>query len=314
MSPSGTSPDARAVVRALDALTTQVKRLANHTANPSSLALTPPVADDRDTPTTPDDDPVSAACRIMETRTCPESYNGPCGDRPCARFESEDPTPWEGSAKPITTTVISNWLPMSEQQRRDKQELAGMVGEFIDAQEQQARADRRAELRSLLDTAMRGSHASSDEEARLVRHIETEIREADTARSVAAGNLRHVKTLVPELEQAQAAIERVRSVCADPNHSNMILTRNVLAALDGTEQQPEAPAHNFAAYQAAIARVVLVLRQAQEHREQTDPSERQDCVMCGADHFAEIRAAIKGKQPTTEAAPKLPRLGTTEGT
>jgi hypothetical protein len=30
-----------------------------------------------------------AACRRMETRACPESYNGPCGDRPCARFESD---------------------------------------------------------------------------------------------------------------------------------------------------------------------------------------------------------------------------------
>ncbi|BBC35246.1 hypothetical protein SGFS_065400 [Streptomyces graminofaciens] len=63
-----------------------------------------------------------------------------------------------------------------------------------------------------------------------------------------------------------------------------------------TQQQP-VPGRNFAAYQAAIVRVALVLREAREHREQTDPSERQDCVMCGADHFAEIRDAIKGKQP-----------------
>jgi hypothetical protein len=33
------------------------------------------------------------ACRQMESRTCPESYNGPCGDRPCARFETNDTTP-----------------------------------------------------------------------------------------------------------------------------------------------------------------------------------------------------------------------------
>ncbi|MGY1498573.1 hypothetical protein ACW4TU_18570 [Streptomyces sp. QTS52] len=35
-----------------------------------------------------------ATCRTMETRTCPASYAGPCGERPCARFESDDPTPW----------------------------------------------------------------------------------------------------------------------------------------------------------------------------------------------------------------------------
>ena len=33
-------------------------------------------------------------CRRMETRHCPVVYAGVCGDRPCARFESEDETPW----------------------------------------------------------------------------------------------------------------------------------------------------------------------------------------------------------------------------
>lgn len=34
-------------------------------------------------------------CREMLTRRCPASY-GPagCGERPCARFESDDETPW----------------------------------------------------------------------------------------------------------------------------------------------------------------------------------------------------------------------------
>jgi hypothetical protein len=34
-------------------------------------------------------------CRHMVTRHCPAVYNGLCGDRrPCARYESTDPTPW----------------------------------------------------------------------------------------------------------------------------------------------------------------------------------------------------------------------------
>lgn len=33
-------------------------------------------------------------CRLMETRDCPPAG---CVDKPCARFESEDPTPWEES-------------------------------------------------------------------------------------------------------------------------------------------------------------------------------------------------------------------------
>lgn len=35
-----------------------------------------------------------AACRMMVTRMCPPSYGGPCGERPCARIESDDPGPW----------------------------------------------------------------------------------------------------------------------------------------------------------------------------------------------------------------------------
>lgn len=33
-----------------------------------------------------------AMCRRMETRRCP-TLEG-CGDTPCARFESDDETPW----------------------------------------------------------------------------------------------------------------------------------------------------------------------------------------------------------------------------
>ncbi len=33
-------------------------------------------------------------CRIMPTRRCPPPYDGVCGDRPCARFESDDLSPW----------------------------------------------------------------------------------------------------------------------------------------------------------------------------------------------------------------------------
>lgn len=52
-----------------------------------------------------------------------------------------------------------------------------------------------------------------------------------------------------ELEQAQAAIERVRAALAHPNHHNMILTRTVRAALDGTGQPgpeaTEATSHHY---------------------------------------------------------------------
>lgn len=34
-------------------------------------------------------------CREMPTRHCPASYDAVCGERPCARFESTDPEPWQ---------------------------------------------------------------------------------------------------------------------------------------------------------------------------------------------------------------------------
>lgn len=84
-------------------------------------------------------------------------------------------------------------------------------------------------------------------------------------------------------------------------HANADELRQLVDAAPTAEARPEPLERNFAAYQAAIVRVALVLREARKHREQTDPSERQDCVMCGADHFAEIRDAIKGKQPDAGA-------------
>lgn len=33
-------------------------------------------------------------CRLLETRACPKSYDGPCPQDECARFESDDETPW----------------------------------------------------------------------------------------------------------------------------------------------------------------------------------------------------------------------------
>jgi hypothetical protein len=36
-----------------------------------------------------------AQCTILPTRKCPKSYGDEgCGDRLCARFESDDETPW----------------------------------------------------------------------------------------------------------------------------------------------------------------------------------------------------------------------------
>lgn len=33
-------------------------------------------------------------CREMPTRHCPAVYGEPCGERPCARYHSDDEAPW----------------------------------------------------------------------------------------------------------------------------------------------------------------------------------------------------------------------------
>lgn len=33
-------------------------------------------------------------CRVMPTRHCPVVFAGVCGTRPCARFDSDDESPW----------------------------------------------------------------------------------------------------------------------------------------------------------------------------------------------------------------------------
>ena len=51
------------------------------------------------------------ACRLMPTRNCPAVYNGPCGERPCARFESDDQGPWLVSwSRQNGKTVVSEHI------------------------------------------------------------------------------------------------------------------------------------------------------------------------------------------------------------
>ncbi|WNI15561.1 hypothetical protein [Actinacidiphila sp. ITFR-21] len=70
-----------------------------HTGDHADANITWPRQPDNDTQ--PYDDDGRPTCRVIETRTCPDSYDGqPCGDRPCARFESDDPTPWVPEGTP----------------------------------------------------------------------------------------------------------------------------------------------------------------------------------------------------------------------
>jgi hypothetical protein len=77
----------------------------------------------------------------METRTCPPSYNGPCGDRPCARFESDAPGPWLDTRDlladnlplkvsplvPYPDEVAEDERPAREQQQADEEQILRLL-------------------------------------------------------------------------------------------------------------------------------------------------------------------------------------------
>ncbi|MEV8042426.1 hypothetical protein AB0P02_01095 [Streptomyces griseoluteus] len=227
------SSDARAVLRAAEQAVAQLRRIADHLTNSigpddAQRAQEREYAADivraldakrrqqaEHGQAVPDASPL-AACRRMKTLTCPESYNGPCGDRLCARFESDDPAPWADTpAAPA-------------------------------ADEDAERTARRASTRNLLARLERSLYGPIAHEVALLRqHVEAEIREANTAREVARGNLRHVQVLIPELEQAQAAIARVRGLLpTDPGDDYLaagISPITVRAALDDRTVTPVNP-------------------------------------------------------------------------
>ncbi|NUP16603.1 MAG: hypothetical protein HOZ81_10940 [Streptomyces sp.] len=165
------SADAKAVVRAAEALTTQVRRIAD--------ALSTPIVEHvlavDDGPTTTGDG-------------CTSSCQDVPGIRGLLEHVGIDTT---GQDITVAGRIVDQ-APAADEDHA-------------------LRWARRESLLVLLTRLQRGRTLTEDETRTLRHHVETEIREADTARSVAAGNKRHVQVMYGELTQAQAAIERVRA-------------------------------------------------------------------------------------------------------
>jgi hypothetical protein len=238
MSPLPTSGrDLRAVVRAADALTTQVRRIAD--------ALETPVVEHV---AVADDDATTPAT------TCSARHQGVLGVwRECIRaaHHTEDHSDGTGfhwteavavypvapavqkiaqhvpveaytawtdqapaAAEPRPARVVKHSGPMSEQRfeemRENAEHLTGWIDEQVAktraADEDALRATRRESARIILDRATRGIALRSDESALLRQHFDAETREHDTARAVAAGNKRHVQTIVPEIDRLTAEL------------------------------------------------------------------------------------------------------------
>lgn len=191
------SADAKAVVRAAEALTTQVRRIAD--------ALTTPVAIVRDGVMTPlDDAPTTPAT------TCSARYTGP--DNPptaCIRAAHHE-HPFhtnEGGWNWRDDVAVYPIDPSALPPNRLRQHLPPYPEQQAPAADGDAqRAARRVSLRSLIEGVRLGVSFSGAEEDAFAAHLETEIREADTARAVAAGNKRHVQTIMPEIDRLGAEL------------------------------------------------------------------------------------------------------------
>ncbi|MEU2062881.1 hypothetical protein [Streptomyces sp. NPDC013455] len=197
------SPDARDVVRALDALTTQVRRLAD--TRQSGIALTPDTADDN--ATTPDELTAEEARAEVE-RLATELYRS--DDRLAFIAECLDTCDEDGITA-VRVARVRNWLNgprCGRQLPMDPVHILGIEPEAPAADEDAQRTARRNSLRILLARAAAG--LTPDEDALLRQHTEAEIREADTARAVARSNLQHVQTIVPEIDRLAAELEQAQ--------------------------------------------------------------------------------------------------------
>ncbi|MFD0437035.1 hypothetical protein [Streptomyces chartreusis] len=161
-------------------------------------------------------------------------------------------------------------------------------------EDQTLRWARREALLVILTRLQRGRALTEAEAGTLRHHVETEIREADTARAVARSNLRHVKTIVPELEQAQAAIERVRTEAQwiSRHYPALHAVNNRIAdALDGTEQETPDPEGLHAKLHEATATLRRVRTVIKDWEQRTLPHSQAHRLL------TQVRDALAGPRP-----------------
>lgn len=208
------SLDARAVVRAADAMTTQLRRIAD--------ALSTPTAVITDGVTTPlDDAPTTTVAppRIAQWIKSPATESARTALEMLTKPEGCEQHPTAGSVGPycLACTVvppparkIAHHVPAEAYTAWTEQEPA--------ADEDQAlRWARRESLLVLLSRLQRGRTLTEDEARTLRHHVETEMRDADTARAT-INRMRRTNRMVnggardsrERAERAEAAAEEQR--------------------------------------------------------------------------------------------------------
>ncbi|MFF9205123.1 hypothetical protein ACF1AE_25545 [Streptomyces sp. NPDC014986] len=224
MTPS--ARDLRHLVRAVDALTTQVRRLADtrqtpaddtrHAAIAAALTAEHYRRAEARTVASPEEHCAAMATAVMRVLTpTVDTDDAPTttGSDGVCEHDGAHPGFTCGEVDQTRLFWEAQWARDAEARRTAPP--ADEAQRIADEQ----RTARRHSLHNLLDRLDRSTVHTWAESHLLRQHIEEEIRDADTARAVARSNLQHVKTIVPEvdrlaaeLEQAQAALDRVRQL------------------------------------------------------------------------------------------------------
>ncbi|MFF1483108.1 hypothetical protein ACIGZH_01805 [Streptomyces sp. NPDC058319] len=268
------SPDARAVVRAADALTTQVRRIADAVSSGTCDASTLGVSDrhlgpcllraDHDGPVHrgPEGETWATVVRVADddattpAATCSAQYRGPDYlATECIRAAQHQHPQHTDSGGFHWSDALAVY-PASEGQQTESPAPADRPAVTVHGDPDISPAAREA-LGALVDVAVRQmtGDPAADDTVRFLRResllvLLTRLQRGRPLSEEEAGTLRHhVETEIREantaradLEQAQAAIERVRAVARDwgpttlPHSEAHRLLTDLTAALDLTEQ------------------------------------------------------------------------------
>jgi chromosome segregation ATPase len=237
------SPDARAVVRALDALTTQVRRLADTRRTPAD-----------DATTTADDGPRCVQCGSPNVRY--RNYREQPFCWPCANGEQQAPAADEDQAlrwarrEPLLVllTRLQRGRTLTEEEAtllrqhvetemRDADTAREKAGDLAETyKHERRRGDALAEERNAAWAELKREQQASAglagkirEQREVLARVRAELEQAQT----------RAEELEDELRRWHAAVERVRDAArwARQNYPGMVQVHARLTdALDGTEQ------------------------------------------------------------------------------
>ncbi|MGY0067696.1 hypothetical protein ACWZEH_12890 [Streptomyces sp. QTS137] len=283
------SPDARAVVRAVDNLTTQVRRIAD--------ALSTPVTDTDDAPrTTAVDEATTPAT------TCSARYNGTDPMRWCIRAahhreQHTDSSGWSWpdlqAVYPLADGVVKQWVPPVRRPPMDPVHILGIdpsTPEGVAVQPAPAaEEDTPYLLRVLADRAARGALSLPGEGEALRRRVEQFINGRATWKAKAEEIERDRDRLTAELEDAEQRADGFR------------------AELEQAQARAEQADAVTAETKRLLERRTNTLRERAEQAEAALTRVRAECAdiergsWTGSAIARRVRRALDGtEQPTTE--------------